>query len=102
VVREDRGIWGKLMPPQFDDVMPRVDRIDRRCITSTTEPPYIVVRLGHYLISGKIISMEFALVSSTRRAIGIGGWGIGAPTHVTLVGHQEQLGLDRSICRMRS
>jgi hypothetical protein len=33
--------YGGTDAPQFDDVMPGVDGIDRRCITSAMEPPYL-------------------------------------------------------------
>ena len=55
---------GEPMPPQFDDVMPGVDRIDRRCITSAMELPYHVVRLGHYVISGMNLRHPFSFVSA--------------------------------------
>ena len=108
--------YGGTDAPQFDDVMHGVDGIDRQYVTSATVPPCIVVRLDYYLISGKITSMEFSLVSSTRRAIGIGGWGIGCTNtryfeEVTRsrgqrrrlgVNHGEQLSIDRPIYRMQS
>jgi hypothetical protein len=61
---EDRRDMGEPMPPQFDDVMPRVDGIIRRCITSAMEPPYLVVRLNHYVISGMNLRHPFSFVSA--------------------------------------
>lgn len=63
--------YGGTDAPQFDDVMPEVDGIDRRYVTSAMVPPYIVVQLNHYLISGKITGL---LYMKSHRDWGLGHW----------------------------